>query len=55
MLVTHLGGRVLDGQPPKKSQDERQGRARQKPFPDVSIQTAKQREACEEAREAKIT
>ena len=55
MLVTHLGGRVLDGQPPKKPQDERQGRARQKPFPDVSVQTAKQREAYEQAREAKIT
>ena len=53
MLATHLGGRVLDGQPPKKPQDERQGWARQKLFPDVSIQTAKQREAHEQAREAK--
>ena len=52
MLATHLGGRVLDGQPPKKPQDERQGWARQQLFPDVSIQTAKQREAHEQAREA---
>ena len=55
MLVTHLGGRVLHGQPPKKSQNKRQGWARQKLFPDVSIQTAKQREAYEQAREAKAT
>lgn len=53
-LATHLGGRVLDGQPPKQPQDKWQGRARQKLFPDVSIQTAKQRKAYKQAREAKL-
>ena len=54
-LAPHLGGRVLDGQPPEKPQDEWQGRARQKFFPDVSIQTAKQRKTPQQAGEAKAT
>lgn len=45
MLVTHLGGRVLHGQSPKKPQNKRQSRARQKLFPDVSIQAAEQTRA----------
>lgn len=51
-LATHLGGRVLDGQPPEKPQDERQGRARQKLLPDVSIQAATQRKTPQQAGEA---
>lgn len=42
MLATHLGGRVLHGQTPKKPQNKWQSRARQKLFPDVSVQTARQ-------------
>lgn len=42
MLATYLGGRVLHGQTPKKPQNKWQSRARQKLFPDVSIQTARQ-------------
>lgn len=42
MLATHLGGRVLHGQTPKKPQNKWQSRARQKLFPDVSIQTIRQ-------------
>lgn len=55
VLATHLGGRVLHGQAPKQPQDKRQGWARQKLFPDVSIQTAKQRKAYQQVREAKAT
>lgn len=47
-LSTHLSGRVLHGQSPKKPQNKRQSRARQKLFPDVSIQTAKQTRAHEQ-------
>lgn len=45
LLVAHLGGRVLHGQSPKKPQNKWQSRSRQKLFPDVSIQTAKQTRA----------